>query len=306
MTGDFRLLGNKIEKIHEGQRIDAYLGRHFPFNSRSSWQTLIENTCVEVNGRTAKASYRLRFGDQLAHFQPLEQEPQVDLNVEVIWKQGAVLCAYKPSGLPMHEHGAFRRNTFSEVVKNRCGGEWAAVHRLDSETSGIVLCGATPKIRSLLSAQIESKGITKHYQALAQGIASADRWICNEPMAGLTDRYMRIKKVDPSGMAATTEFFVQENIGTYCKLLAIPHTGRTNQIRVHAAHCGLPLLGDKHYGTPEAASKHMRTCLHAFKISFFHPEIAKTIEVESAMPLDMADAWKLLTAELPSIEKVST
>ena len=139
-----RKLGPAIKDDKCGYRLDEYLAQHFPFFSRSGWQREIKAGAVFVNDVPArKPAQRLKLGDELCRLHPFEEEPEVNTNIKVIWNDGDVAAVYKPAGLPMHESGRYRRRTVAGVLPQVLGPSWGYVHRLDRETSGILLCART-------------------------------------------------------------------------------------------------------------------------------------------------------------------
>jgi len=231
-----RRLGPPIAVEAVGERLDGYLAKHFPFLSRSGWQVRIEREELRVNGERRKPASRLRLGDEITLLAADRPEPEVDDRVEVIWQGDGVLALFKPGNLPMHENGPYRKNTFTEIVWERYGREWSAVHRLDRETSGIVICAATTELRSRLAIDFAHRAVKKQYLAIVRGHPKEESWHCDGPIGDLTGSQIRIKKwVVPGGLPSETGFQVLER-GTDSSLLrATPLTGRTNQIRIHAA-----------------------------------------------------------------------
>jgi 23S rRNA pseudouridine1911/1915/1917 synthase len=304
----YRRLGPPVGRDDEGERVDAYLARSFPFLSRSGWLKRIADGRLLVNGRTAKKASRLRYGDELHMHAPPMDEPEVDRDLRVLWRDGAVMAVYKPGNLPMHENGPYRKNTFTNLVWEEFGREWAAVHRLDRETSGIVICGATAEVRGRLASDFQSRRMRKEYLAIARGVPAVAKWIADGPIGDLTESAIRIKKwVVPGGLPATTEFEVEDAAAGATLLRARPLTGRTNQIRIHAAHAGHVLYGDKLYHDDEAVfleyfekgltpsvvrrSGFARLCLHAAALELTHPETKRLERVECELPHDMAAFW---------------
>ena len=307
----FRGLGGPITDHSIGERADLYLARQFPFLTRAGWQKRLDCGELLINRRSVRASYRLKSGDLIHFYHPQEVEPEVDRDVRVLWQQGAVMAVYKPGNLPMHENGAYRTHTFARFLMDLVGKEWSAVHRLDRETSGIVLCGATHSVRQALAVDFENKRIAKEYLLLADGVPSKDAWNVNGAIGDLVESRIRIKKwVTPDGLPAET-YFQREAIsasGRNALLRAYPRTGRTNQIRIHAAYSGHWIVGDKLYHPNEEVfldywdkgettafaieqTGFHRCCLHAAALTFTHPETNQEVRVDSPLPEDIQDLW---------------
>lgn len=313
MLTEYRQLGPKIDEKTEGQRLDRYLSSHFRFLTRAGWQKRISLGEVLVNGGAKKGSYDVRFGDKVTFYHPEQAEPEVVGEIRKLWEYEGVMALFKPSGLPMHENGAYRRNTLSHLLHEKFGTEWSAVHRLDRETSGIVLCGSTYEIRKRLSLDFEHKRIHKEYLALVSGEPSESSWISQEPLGDLVLSQIRIKKwVVPDGLEAETHFFVVDKKNDFSIVRAVPKTGRTNQIRIHLAHAGHWILGDKLYHPDEEVFldywKHGKTtefcvqqtmssrlCLHAAHVTFNHPVTGEVCSVDAPLPEDLQDLWLSLT-----------
>ena len=307
----FRRLGPPIALAAEGERVDAYLARSFPFLSRSGWLKRIEDGRLIVQGRTLKKASRLRIGDELLLHAPQTAEPDVDRNLRILWQEGAVMAVFKPGNLPMHENGPYKKNTFTNIVWEEYGREWAAVHRLDRETSGIVICGSTTEVRSRLARDFQSRRMRKEYIAIVKGLPSQPKWIAEGPIGDLRQSAIRIKKwVVEGGLPAMTEFEVEEVSRDAALLTARPLTGRTNLIRIHAAHAGHVIVGDKLYHEDEAVfleyfekgptpnvvehAGFSRLCLHAAALEFTHPESGRSARIECELPPDLVAFWAKL------------
>jgi 23S rRNA pseudouridine1911/1915/1917 synthase len=311
-AGDFRSLGPPVTSDGEGLRADDFLAKRYPFLSREKWQDRLRSGEVLLSGRVVKPSYRLRVGDHWTMYHPLEREPEVDDNVVMLWERSGVMAVCKPGNLPMHENGAYRTRHLTRVVHDRFGPEWSPVHRLDLETSGIVLCGATPELRRHLATGFEERHVEKIYLAIANGRAAESDWNVDGPIGDLAESRIRIKKwVVPDGQPARTYFRARETTATHTLLEAKPLTGRTNQIRIHAAWSGHWLVGEKLYhpdegvfleywekgGTTPAVAERAgfhRCCLHAAFLAFNHPEDKRREEVDCPLPPDMAELWQRL------------
>lgn len=308
---DFRRLGKAIDADYQGSRIDFYLGKEYLFRSRTNWQRVIDEGKVLVNGRAVKASYKLLLGDEVHYFRPESSEPVVDKNIYSIWEHEGLIAVYKPPNLPMHEGGAYRRNTFCEVLKEKYGAEWAPTHRLDRETSGIVLCSDKSALRTELSGDFYHKRISKKYLAIVNGTPSQEEWNVDAPIVLTKNTSFRIKYwVEEGGLPSQTNFKVKERLSNYTLLEISPRTGRTHQIRVHSAWSGFHLVGDKKYYPDEniyleyydngftenvrRACLFDRLCLHATYLSFTHPGTKKKCEVFCELPEDMKGIWSTL------------
>jgi 23S rRNA pseudouridine1911/1915/1917 synthase len=310
----WRSLGSPVGDNHAGLRADVYLAKNFPFLTRSRWQKRMDDGEVQINHQIIKSNYRLKLNDQVSFYHPATVEPEVDRDIKILWHSGAVMAVFKPGNLPMHENGAYRKNTFAHILSENIGSEWSAVHRLDRETSGIVLCGATNTVRQKMAADFESKKMAKEYQLIVSGLPSKESWHVDGPIGDLVDSKIRIKKwVVEGGLSAQTDFVVEQTKASgdsgFALLRAFPKTGRTNQIRIHAAYSGHWILGDKLYHPNEqvfldywekqetteyciAETLFHRCCLHAASLSFKHPETMKMVRVESELPDDMRSLWE--------------
>ncbi len=299
-----RRLGLPIDEQAVGRRLDEYLAGKFPFFSRAAWQREIFNGVVLVNGNKArKPSQRLQMGDELRRLHPFEEEPEVDTNMRILWCDGELAAVVKPAGLPMHEAGYYRRRTVAGVLPEVLGAGWTPVHRLDRETSGLLLCARQPAIRARLTDMWTHKQVRKTYLAVASGHPEQDLWDVN--LAIKSERYERTNRseISEQGDAASTVFRVLGRGKTASLLEAKPLTGRTNQIRVHVAAAGYPLIGDKVYGADpsilelyrkegnSARVKELagfpRHALHAWKLNLIHPLTGKDVQLECPLSDDL-------------------
>lgn len=308
---EFRGIGPPLGPEADGQRTDLFLSRAFPFNSRNEWNALCRRGELLVNGRPVRASHRLRSGDKLSYLHPQSAEPEVDTAIAFLKEEDGILAVYKPANLPMHENGLFRRNTLQALVHAQIGAEWFPVHRLDRETSGVVLCAATSSLRRALSEALESRTVEKRYLAIMDGATAWDERLVDEPIAPVPTDRIPLFKVDPSGTEACTLFRTLERAEGATLVEALPKTGKTNQIRVHAAYLGHPLVGDKlyHHDTRVYDAYHAygdtaevralagfpRHALHAASIALAHPETGRIFSAESPLPEDLQTHWAART-----------
>lgn len=314
---DYRGLGPPLGPEADAQRVDHFLARKFPFNSRPQWNRICRQGHLLCNGRPIRPAHRLRQGDLLQVFHPLDAEPEADLSLEFIAEESGVLAVFKPGNLPMHESGYYRRNTVNAVLAERFGPEWTPVHRLDRETSGILICAATPELRRKLCEDFATRAVAKTYLALVQGSPDWDELHVDQPIFLPEESERPRYVVDERGANAVTDFNVRGRAPEAALLEAKPRTGRSNQIRVHAAWAGHALIGDKVYHPNDAiyAAYHRlgdvaevhamsgfrRHALHASEISLQHPESGKTFSVSSPLPPDLADLWLALSQKASEI-----
>lgn len=306
-TQEYRGLGPPLGPSALGQRLDLFLAQTFPFYSRGEWKAVCQRGHLRVNGRVVRASHKLKAGDKLERFHPLDDEPEVDTGIELLHEDRGIMAVFKPGNLPMHEVGPFRRKTFAALVHEQLGPEWFPVHRLDRETSGIVLCAATTELRNRLSVAFETRDIEKLYVAIVTGRLEQDEIDVDQPLGEETNDKIPRFVVSAGGMPSRTVFRVMERSDHATLLEARPYTGRPNQIRVHAAWLGHHVLGDKVYHADPAVyhaywqdgnvestqllAGFPRHALHAAKIAFEHP-LGGRFEVESPLPADLRALWR--------------
>lgn len=309
---DYRSIGPPVDDRAAGLRLDVYLAEHYKFLSRSAWQFRIRQGLIKVGDRVVRPAYRLRAGDHFHLWSPPQEEPDVDRGIERLWQEGSIMAVYKPGNLPMHENGPYRKNTFTHLVWQMFGRQWAAVHRLDRETSGIVLCGDNLSVRQSLSRALAARDVEKVYLAIVHGQVKTRQWQEYRPLGDAVDSKIRIKKwvVDtdaPDAQTAETQFRTLAICEGASLLEVRPKTGRTHQIRIHAAVQGHHLVGDKVYHPDEdvfleyfdqgntanvqAAVGSERLCLHAFRLSFTDPTRGILQRVEAPVPEDMKAVW---------------
>lgn len=311
-----RRLGIPVPEEAVGRRLDEYLAGKFPFFTRSGWQREIDSGVVLVNGVAArKASQKLRLGDELRRLHPFEEEPEVDTNMRILWSDGELAALYKPSGLPMHEAGYFRRRTVAGVLPEVIGPGWTPVHRLDRETSGLLLCARQPEIRAVLTDMWTHKRVQKTYLAMTDAIPPSQKWTVDLPIK--SERFLRTNRAEISdeGDEALTVFTVLSQSEHGSLLEARPLTGRTNQIRLHASATGLPLTGDKIYGKDPAILElyrkegnsprvqdlagFSRHALHSWKLDFTHPQSHENIQLSCPLPDDLIQLCSRKSLAIP-------
>jgi len=280
-----------------GKRLDHFLQEQLREYSRSRIQSWIKEGRVQVNGAAAKASLQLRGGEQVevspADLPPLKATPE-DLPVEILYEDAAVIAVNKPAGLNVHAGAGQHDGTLvNRLVHHfqglsQVGGDErpGIVHRLDKDTSGVLLVARTDAAHRALAAQFAGRTVQKTYLALVNGRVNADSGRIVKPIARDPVRRTRMTARLATGREAITEYRVRQRWEKFTLLEVRIKTGRTHQIRVHLASLGHPVAGDRLYGAPAA----QRLFLHAWRIGFTSPATGQTVTVEAALPAEL-EAW---------------
>jgi 23S rRNA pseudouridine1911/1915/1917 synthase len=316
-----------VKRKVEGTRLDQYLVAMFPDFSRSVIQKVIDAACVTVNGAPSKASYKVRHGDHVRIWVP---EPTHDLPapedipLAVLYEDEFLAVINKPADMVVHPAKGHWSGTLVNALQFHFGhlshlsGDYrpGIVHRLDRDTSGVILVAKDELTHRDLSYQFEHRKIFKEYQALTAGVLDRDsdyieRRIGHHPR----DRVkMAVTDEEDDGKEACSFYEVLERFRgfTFCRIY--PRTGRTHQIRVHLASVGCPVLADKAYGgrdclrlselvpglDPAADEVLMpRQALHASRLRFLHPRLREIIEVEAPLPPEFVKTLAALRQHRP-------
>jgi RluA family pseudouridine synthase len=294
---DFRPLGNGVRKLNDGQRLDVYLAQEFPFWSRSRWQNNIRAGMVLVDEKTAiRSSQVVHTGSKVKQIWYEAWEPKVEQPIKIIMKTPQIAVISKPSGMPMHENGPYFRNTVAQKILTLLGGGWAPVHRIDRDTSGLVVCARGSELRCKLSYLFENHQVLKVYRLIIRGAFEQDEQKVQAPLGLPYKTAIRsFRWVESDGESAVTVFKKINEFDGLTELTAQIQTGRTHQIRVHAAYTAAPIAGDVVYGCNSEiyfkwkdfgycqdvveATGARRLLLHAEKISFINPLDGELIDV---------------------------
>lgn len=304
---EYRHVGPPTTTAARGLRVDQFLAQFYPFRSRSEWKSFCHRRELLVDGRPVRGSHRLQGGEQISVYHPLSAEPTVDDGIQILAEMAGVLAVLKPGNLPMHESGEFRRRTFAVALAGLRDASWHPVHRLDRETSGIVICASSPDLRCALSELFEEQKIDKRYLAIVYGVLPWDERVIEAPLALDPSAHRPRYIVSTSGLHARSDVRVVQRASAATLVEVRPRTGRTNQIRAHLAAIGHPLVGDKVYHpdpTVYAAYRHdgdsdkvrrlagfSRHALHAASIKFEHPRTGREFSITNELPADLTSLW---------------
>jgi 23S rRNA pseudouridine1911/1915/1917 synthase len=305
-----------VEARAHGWRIDHYLARLYPNYSRSAFQKAINQGAVLLNGLPAKTGRRLRVNDSLSVKLPEESDsslPAEDIPLEILYEDDSLVVLNKAANMIVHPgrgnyHGTmagalqFHFDQLSDMAGQLRPG---IVHRLDRDTTGVIIVAKDNQIHSRLSSQFEKREVTKEYRALIWGNPDFDSDTIETHMSVHPGKREKMQVCEPGGNSreATTRYEVIQRFkkATYIRLL--PKTGRTHQLRVHMSHLGHPILADSLYrgrsqvtqadlnpqgdAAAENAILIQRQALHAMRLTFRHPQSGNEMTIEAPLPPDM-------------------
>ncbi len=308
-----------VTEDEQGERLDKYLAttlEEFAL-SRERLQGLIKSAQVQLNDKAeTKAATKLKEGDRIqVHIpeaQPIPLQPQA-IPLDVVYEDTALLVVNKPSGMLTHPTGREREGTLVNALLAHCGNSLSGingmirpgiVHRLDRETSGLLMVAKTDAAHFHLSAQLKDKTARRNYRAIVQGQFLQDTGTVNAPI-GRNPKNRDKMAVVPDGRVAVTHWAVQDRIANKFALMDLSlETGRTHQIRVHMAHIGHPLLGDPLYGSGVEKILKLKTqgqLLQAFRLSFIHPISEERVTFEIPEDPEISRVWQWLS-ELSTLQ----
>ncbi len=289
-----------------GQRLDHFLAGQEPFLSRNQVQRLMDNGLVLVNARPARPSYRLRAGDLIRMTVPPPEEMALTpepIPLDIVYEDEDLLVVNKPAGLVVHPAAGHHRGTLVNALLDHCpdltgiGGYLrpGIVHRLDKDTSGLMLVSKTDLAHQGLSAELKARQIKRKYLALVHGEVRSEKGLIDAPL-GRDPRERKRIAVVAGGRTARTHYRVRERFPGYTLLEVELETGRTHQIRVHLAYAGYPVAGDPVYGPRRNPLNLPGQALHAYRIAFTHPRTGERMTFEAPLPPAFSAALDLLRA----------
>lgn len=296
------------------RRIDQYLVDRLPYLSRNAVQRLIGEGLVKANGRIIKASYRPRDGDRIEMVAPPKPVNEIipeDIPLDIIYEDEHFLALNKQANLIVHPargvwHGTLVNGLVHYGAKwSTVNGEWrpGILHRLDRNTTGIMLVAKSDEAHWRIARQFENRTIQKTYMAIIEGIPQLLGDVIDMPIG--KDRYVRekqaVRKEAAGGRPAVTLYQVMEALktplGDFALVKLTPKTGRTHQLRVHMSHRGHPMIGDTMYGGKPFEHNNFRfdrQALHAYEITFIHPATLKPITLQAPLPPDIQRLLEVL------------
>ncbi len=294
-----------------GERLDLFVAHQRPELSRSRVQRLVAQGYVTVNGAPAKAGLRLSPGDRVEVMVPppgpLEPLPEA-IPLSVVYEDGDLLVVDKPAGMTVHPAPGHAHHTLVNAVLARCpelareqGTERPGiVHRLDKDTSGLLVVAKSERVRAELARQFKGRSVVKGYLVLVHGRLEPAESSIEAPI-GRDRRDRKRMAVVEGGREARTAYRVMRYYDGYSLVKVTPFTGRMHQIRVHLAAVGHPVVGDATYGRKARRGRRVRPLvkrqfLHAYRLGFHHPADGRYLEFKSPLPADLTVALRELEA----------
>jgi 23S rRNA pseudouridine1911/1915/1917 synthase len=298
------------------KRIDVFLANREPDLSRSALRRLIDQGRITVNEQPVKPSYKIRPGDRILvdgpKPEPAELQPE-PIPLDILYEDEALVVLNKPAGLVVHPAPGHWSGTLVNALLHHFGTPGSSlstvggkerpglVHRLDKETSGVMVVAKTDQAHRALAAQFKHHTITRVYEALAWGAIKKNEGLIELAIGRDTKERKKFSARTAKPKASATQFRVLARLGRLATRVELrPRTGRTHQIRVHLASLGHPVLGDSTYGGRKAraveALEVPRVMLHARTLGFLHPIGGQPMEWSAPLPPDMAAILVALTA----------
>ena len=292
----------------EGVRLDAFVTESFDSSySRSFYKRLIDDGKVTVNGKViTKAGTKLSSGDKVEADipEPREDDSFVaqDIPLDIVYEDSDLLVINKPQGMVVHPAAGHYEGTLVNALLAHCKDELSdingvlrpgIVHRIDKDTSGLMLACKNNFTHLKLADMLSRHEIVREYRALVYGLVKEDKGMIDAPV-GRSSNDRRKMAVTKEGKSAVTHFEVVERLGEITDLKLVLETGRTHQIRVHMAYIGHPVAGDPVYSGKSYLKKLNGQCLHAYYISFTHPRTNEILSFSAPLPDYFTDFLKTI------------
>lgn len=299
-----------ITAEESGERIDALLVRALPALSRSQVQKLLEQGMVTLNDRPLKKNHRCAAGESYTVVLPEPEElplaPQ-NIPLDVVYEDEDLIVINKARGMVVHPAPGHPDGTLVNALLHHCGDSLSGiggqrrpgiVHRIDKDTSGLLIVAKNDFAHQLLSAQLSDHSLCREYEAVVHGGFREDSGTVDRPIGRHPVDRKRMAVTEKNAKRAVTHWQLLEAYRGYSHILCRLETGRTHQIRVHMASIGHPLLGDGIYGAPSPEKGLAGQCLHARRLRFTHPRTGEQICLETALPEYFLDVLSRLGPEI--------
>ena len=277
-------------------RIDALLAQNVPGLTRSAAQRLLDAGAVSVDGRTVKKNYKCSAGERIELSLPETQETELspqDIPLDIVYEDEDVVVVNKPRGMVVHPAPGHPDGTLVNALMHHCGDSLSGVggekrpgivHRIDKDTSGLLIAAKNDNAHLKLSAQLSDRSLSRVYEAVVRGSFREDRGTVDAPVGRHPTDRKKMAVTDKNSRPAVTHWEVIARYRGYTHIRCRLETGRTHQIRVHMAHIGHPLLGDAVYGAPSPDKGLSGQCLHARELKFIHPRSGEKVVISTDLP----------------------
>jgi 23S rRNA pseudouridine1911/1915/1917 synthase len=296
---------NNLVADKQDIRLDKYVSEQYPELSRTQTQKLISEGHIRVNDRPAKASLKLNMGDRVSIVipppPPSTLQPE-EIPINIVYEDEDLLVVDKPAGLTVHPAAGHPSHTLVNAILSHLSAlpdtgapqRPGIVHRLDKDTSGLMLVAKNNKGHMNLTEQFKARSVTKVYQVLVKGCLTPEDGIIEAPIGRDPRNRKRMAVVSEGrGREARTSYHVIKHLDSYTLLEVRPETGRTHQIRVHLSAIDFPVVGDAVYGVRSPYLS--RQFVHASRLGFKLPSSNQYVEFTSALPPDLSEALDALT-----------
>ncbi len=279
-----------------GMRIDKALSIAAEGFTRSHIQAVLEDKSVTVNGKAVSKSYKLNSGDVIVFTPPELKELDIkaqNIPIEIVYEDDDLLIVNKPRGMVVHPAPGNYDGTLVNALLYHCGNRLSGingvirpgiVHRIDKDTSGLLIVAKNDFSHEKLAAQIKEHSFTRRYMTVAHGNFKVDEGIIDAPIGRSPKDRKKMCVTDKNSRNALSRYEVLERFENFTLLRVTLETGRTHQIRVHLSHIGHPVAGDPVYGPKNGVTKLNGQCLHAGMIGFNHPRDGRYMEFSSDLP----------------------
>ena len=285
-----------VKAEESGERIDALLSRNLDGYSRSQIQKLLELGSVSLNGKILKKNFRCSKGESYDILLPetaeLPLEPQ-DIPLDIVYEDDDLIVVNKQRGLVVHPAPGHPDGTLVNALLFHCGDSLSGiggqrrpgiVHRIDKDTSGLIIAAKNDFAHQALSAQLSDHSLCREYEAVVRGCFKDTCGTVNRPIGRHPVDRKRMAVTEKNSKPAVTHWQLLASYRGYSHILCRLETGRTHQIRVHMASLGHPLLGDFTYGAPSPDKGLEGQCLHARRLRFVHPRSGEEVFLETPLP----------------------
>ena len=298
----------QVNPENAGKRLDAFLAEQMEDVTRSAAAKLCAGGSVTREGKPLAKNYRLTGGETidvaLPDPEPMDAVAQ-DIPLDVVYEDADVIVVNKPKGLVVHPAPGHPDGTLVNALLHHCGDSLSGiggalrpgiVHRIDRDTSGLIIAAKNDYAHQCLSAQLQDHSLARTYECVVVGNLKADSGTVDAPI-GRHPVDRKKMAVVANGRPAITHWEVIARYGGYTHVRCRLETGRTHQIRVHMAHIGHPILGDTVYGAKKAVPGLQGQCLHAVGLRFIHPRTGEVVECSCPLPEEFREVLRKLAAK---------